>query len=67
MLDGDYNKILCPTAEQIKVSVLGDPPKKCCTCRCIDTYVTRCGTVIYAIRKTVLDIYAKDVKMQTTA
>ena len=41
--DGDFNIIQKPTIEQIKMVVIGDPPKKCCKCRCTDTYVVLDG------------------------
>ena len=39
VIDEDYNKIISPTSEQIKLSVIGDPPKRCCICRSTDTYI----------------------------
>lgn len=39
VIDDDYNMILDPTTEQIKMSISGDPPRKCCICRRTVTYI----------------------------
>lgn len=65
VIDEDYNIIVSPTRQQIKTAILGDPPKRCCTCGGKETYINSSGThdgiVIDVIRKTVQDLYVMSV------
>lgn len=47
LMDEEYNIIQSPTKEHIKLAIIGDPPKKCCICRGIDTYINNSGTHVW--------------------